>query len=103
MPPKPRHVHVRPTHFLAFPISNPSCQAKSQEVIDVLLQAKPRPDGVDESLAGSPRSLHLTLGIMPLTTEKALQTVKASSSKSLVIRIFHITLISPVQARRKSH
>lgn len=80
---------LRPTHFLAFPISNPACQAKSQEVIDVLLKAKPRPDGVDESLAGSPRSLHLTLGIMMLATERTSQAVHGEGGQS-VLRSSHL-------------
>jgi hypothetical protein len=66
MPPK----YARPTHFLAFPITSPACQARSQEVVDILLNAKPRLDGVDESLAGSPKSLHLTLGIMSLAPSR---------------------------------
>lgn len=76
MPPK----YVRPTHFLAFPITNLSCQARAQEVIDVLLKANPRPEGVDESLVAAPQSLHLTLGIMSLTSDKEAQNTSTTSS-----------------------
>lgn len=82
MPPK----HVRPTHFLAFPIADPACQARCQEINNILLQAKPRPDGVDESLAGLPRSLHLTLSIMALSTDSAAmdkQQIQGSEGKRM--------------------
>lgn len=61
---KPR----RPTHFLSFPISDAHVQQRAQEAISVLLDARPRPAGIDESLAVHPSSLHLTLGIMALAS-----------------------------------
>lgn len=97
MPPK----YVRPTHFLAFPISNPSCQAKAQEVIDVLLQAKPRPDGVHESLVAAPQSLHLTLGIMSLMTDKEAQTA-ASTSGQYLFYGFQLSSLSTIDAGQAS-
>lgn len=61
----------RATHFLSLPISDPECHRRAQEIVDVLLNADPRPEGVHESLAVHPRSLHLTLGIMSLVGSRA--------------------------------
>lgn len=70
---------------------NPSCQARSREVVDLLLKAKPRPDGVDESIAGSPRSLHLTLGIMALTTDKGGVTARSGEGGNLAFVVYSPT------------
>lgn len=56
----------RPTHFLSFPINDAGVQLRAKEAIALLLDAQPRPSGIDESLAVHPASLHLTLGIMSL-------------------------------------
>ena len=76
---------ARPTHFLSFPIRDPSCHSRASELSKILLEAKPRPDGVDESLVVHPKSLHLTLGIMTLLGRQAARRLENEEEETMQV------------------
>lgn len=73
-----RHPHAqgqrstpRPTHFLALPLGHHAdLRSAVQELTTSWLAHDPPIDGLDPSIVVQPRRLHLTLGVMTLTTNQ---------------------------------
>ncbi|CEL61314.1 hypothetical protein RSOLAG1IB_09926 [Rhizoctonia solani AG-1 IB] len=61
----------RPTHFISIPLDHVvSFTTQVSQFTDTLLAASPPITGLDRSIIISPNRLHLTLGVMNLTTEE---------------------------------
>jgi hypothetical protein len=91
---------ARPSHFLSFPIRDPACHLRAYELSKILLDATPRPDGIDESLVVHPKSLHLTLGIMTLLGRQAAKRVEAEEEAEEAMQVDTAKGYIPPQMRQ---